>query len=91
MKYSIVFPGQGSQSIGMLSDLSSNFSIVSEIFQEASDTLGVDLWKITQEDQDALNLTVNTQPIMLAASYATYKVLSSEVEVKLSLNLYGWT
>ena len=81
MKYSIVFPGQGSQSIGMLSDLSSNFSIVSEIFQEASDALGVDLWKITQEDQNALNLTVNTQPIMLAAGYATYKVLSNETEL----------
>ena len=49
MKYSIVFPGQGSQSIGMLSDLSSNFSIVSEIFQEASDALGVDLWKIVKK------------------------------------------
>jgi [acyl-carrier-protein] S-malonyltransferase len=81
MKYSIVFPGQGSQSIGMLSDLSSNFSIVSEIFQEASDTLGVDLWKIAQEDQDALNLTENTQPIMLASGYATYKVLSNEVKL----------
>jgi len=81
MKYSIVFPGQGSQSIGMLSDLSSNFSIVSEIFQEASDTLGVDLWKIAQEDQEALNLTENTQPIMLAAGYATYKVLSNEVKL----------
>ena len=81
MKYSIVFPGQGSQSIGMLSDLSSNFSIVSEIFQEASDALGVDLWKISQEDQDALNLTENTQPIMLASGYATYKVLSNEVKL----------
>jgi len=81
MKYSIVFPGQGSQSIGMLSDLSSNFSIVSEIFQEASDALGVDLWKIAQEDQEALNLTENTQPIMLAAGYATYKVLSNEVKL----------
>jgi [acyl-carrier-protein] S-malonyltransferase len=81
MKYSIVFPGQGSQSIGMLSDLSSNFSKISEIFQEASDALGVDLWKITQEDQNALNLTVNTQPIMLAAGYATYKVLSNEIEL----------
>jgi len=81
MKYSIVFPGQGSQSIGMLSDLSSNFSIVSEIFQEASDALGVDLWKIVKEDQNALNLTVNTQPIMLAAGYATYKVLSNETEL----------
>jgi [acyl-carrier-protein] S-malonyltransferase len=81
MKYSIVFPGQGSQSIGMLLDLSSNFSIVSEIFQEASDALGVDLWKIAQEDQEALNLTENTQPIMLASGYATYKVLSNEVEL----------
>jgi [acyl-carrier-protein] S-malonyltransferase len=81
MKYSIVFPGQGSQSIGMLSDLSSNFSIVSEIFQEASDALGLDLWKIAQEDQEALNLTENTQPIMLASGFATYKVLSSEVKL----------
>jgi [acyl-carrier-protein] S-malonyltransferase len=81
MKYSIVFPGQGSQSIGMLSDLSSNFSLVSEIFQEASDALGVDLWKIAQEDQEALNLTENTQPIMLAAGYATYKILSNEVKL----------
>jgi [acyl-carrier-protein] S-malonyltransferase len=81
MKYSIVFPGQGSQSIGMLSDLSSNFSIVSEIFQEASDALGVDLWKIAQEDQEALNLTENTQPVMLASGYATYKVLSNEVKL----------
>jgi [acyl-carrier-protein] S-malonyltransferase len=81
MKYSIVFPGQGSQSIGMLSDLSSNFSIVSEIFQEASDALGVDLWKIAQEDQEALNLTENTQPIMLVAGYATYKVFANEVKL----------
>jgi [acyl-carrier-protein] S-malonyltransferase len=81
MKYSIVFPGQGSQSIGMLSDLSSNFTIVSEIFQEASDALRVDLWKIAQEDQGALNLTENTQPIMLAAGYATYKVLANEVKL----------
>jgi len=81
MKYSIVFPGQGSQSIGMLSDLSSNFSIVSEIFQEASDALGVDLWKIAQEDQEALNLTENTQPVMLAAGYTTYKILSNEVKL----------
>lgn len=81
MKYSIVFPGQGSQSIGMLSDLSSNFSIVSEIFQEASDALGVDLWKIAQEDQESLNLTENTQPIMLVSGYATYKVLSNEVKL----------
>jgi [acyl-carrier-protein] S-malonyltransferase len=81
MKYSIVFPGQGSQSLGMLSDLRSNFSVVNEIFQEASDAINVDLWKIVNEDQELLNLTENTQPVMLAAGYATYKVLAGEVNL----------
>jgi len=44
MKYAIVFPGQGSQSLGMLSDLNDNFSIVKDTFTEASDALGFDLW-----------------------------------------------
>jgi [acyl-carrier-protein] S-malonyltransferase len=81
MKYSIVFPGQGSQSLGMMADLNQNFSSVSEIFQEASDAISVDLWKIANEDQDALNLTENTQPVMLAAGYATYKILSEEMSL----------
>jgi len=81
MKYAIVFPGQGSQSIGMLSDLYNNFSIVKDIFSEASDALDLDLWKLVQEDEDALNQTENTQPAMLAAGYATYKVLSNEVDL----------
>jgi len=81
MKYSIVFPGQGSQSLGMMSDLNQNFSIVNEIFQEASDAISVDLWKIINEDQEALNLTENTQPVMLAAGYATYKILSKEISL----------
>ena len=81
MKYSIVFPGQGSQSLGMLSDLRSNFSVVNEIFQEASDAINVDLWKIVNEDHELLNLTENTQPVMLTAGYATYKVLSNEVSL----------
>jgi len=81
MKYSIVFPGQGSQSLGMLSDLSQNFSVVRETFQEASDAVSVDLWKIMNENQEELNLTENTQPIMLAAGYATYKILSEEMSL----------
>jgi len=81
MKYAIVFPGQGSQSLGMLSDLSSNFSIVKDIFSEASDALDLDLWKLVQEDENALNQTENTQPAMLAAGYATYKVLSNETDL----------
>ena len=81
MKYSIVFPGQGSQSLGMLSDLNQNFPVVNEIFQEASDSIRVDLWRIMNEDQEALNLTENTQPIMLAAGFATYKILSEEISL----------
>ena len=81
MKYSIVFPGQGSQSLGMLSDLRSNFSVVNEILQEASDAINVDLWRIINEDQELLNLTENTQPVMLAAGFATYRVLAGEVNL----------
>ena len=81
MKYSIVFPGQGSQSLGMMSDLRSNFSVVNEIFQEGSDAINLDLWKIVNENQELLSLTENTQPVMLAAGYATYKVLAGEVNL----------
>ena len=81
MKYSIVFPGQGSQSLGMLSNLRINFSVVNEVFQEASDAINLDLWKIVNEDQDLLNLTENTQPVMLAAGYATYKILENEIDL----------
>ena len=81
MKYAIVFPGQGSQSLGMLSELAENFSIVKDTFTEASDALSFDLWKLTQQDQEGLNQTQNTQPAMLAAGYATYRVLSSETEL----------
>jgi len=81
MKYSIVFPGQGSQSLGMLSDLRSNFSVVNEVFQEASDSINLDLWKIVNENQELLNLTENTQPLMLAAGYATFRVLAGEVNL----------
>jgi len=81
MKYALIFPGQGSQSLGMLSDLADNFSSVKKTFEQASDVLGFDLWKLTQEDQDRLNQTQNTQPAMLAAGYATYKVLGSEMDL----------
>ena len=81
MKYSIVFPGQGSQSLGMLSDLNQNFNVVNDTFQEASDAINVNLWKIVNEDQVSLNLTENTQPIMLAAGFATYRILSEEISL----------
>ena len=81
MNYAIVFPGQGSQSLGMLSDLASNFPLVKDIYTEASDALSMDLWKLTQEDQEALNQTENTQPAMLAAGFATYRVLETELDL----------
>jgi len=81
MSYSIVFPGQGSQSVGMLSELAENFQIVKEVFQEASDTLNIDLWNMCQTDGDSLNQTINTQPAMLAAGYATFKVVKREIDL----------
>ena len=75
MQFAAVFPGQGSQSVGMLSELSENFNEVIDTFQEASDTLGRDLWAITkQEDVAALNQTENTQPIMLAAGISVWRI-----------------
>jgi len=81
MSYSIVFPGQGSQSLGMLSELAKNFKVVKEVFQEASDTLSLDLWNMCQNDSDSLNQTINTQPAMLAAGYATFKTLEGEIDL----------
>lgn len=71
----IVFPGQGSQSVGMLSVLADSHSIVRETFQEASDELSVDLWNLTQNGPESeLNKTQNTQPAMLASGIAVYRV-----------------
>ena len=79
MGLGILFPGQGSQSIGMLKDLKSSYNIVSEIFEEASDILSCDLWKITKNGPDAkINDTEFTQPIMLCASFAIWKIWKDE-------------
>ena len=70
MSLGVLFPGQGSQKIGMLKDLKSSYSIVTEVFEEASDLLSCDLWKITKNGPEAkINDTENTQPIMLCAAY----------------------
>ena len=70
-----VFPGQGSQSVGMLSDLAANYSEVRHTFERASDALGLDLWSIVAQGPEAvLNQTQNTQPAMLAAGVAVWEV-----------------
>ncbi|MBD3754627.1 MAG: ACP S-malonyltransferase [Gammaproteobacteria bacterium] len=74
MAYAFVFPGQGSQSVGMLSDLAQANPQVNEVFKEASDVLGYDLWNVVQNDQEGrLNQTDVTQPAMLAAGIAVYR------------------
>jgi len=75
LKYAAVFPGQGSQSLGMLKALGEEFSVVADTFGEASDAISTDLWAIAQSGPlDELNATHNTQPIMLAAGVAVWRV-----------------
>ncbi len=71
----LLFPGQGSQQIGMLRELAERYSVVRTTFEEAADALGYDLWKVVQEGpEDALNATACTQPALLTASVAIWRV-----------------
>lgn len=73
MKLAFVFPGQGSQSVGMMAAYGDHPAIL-ETFAEASAAIGVDLWDLVGNGPtDALNLTVNTQPALLAAGVAVYR------------------
>ncbi|MDB5810407.1 MAG: fabD [Betaproteobacteria bacterium] len=73
MKLALVFPGQGSQSVGMLQSFSDS-KPVRETFAEAADILDQDLWQLTGDGTpEELNSTVNTQPLMLTAGYAVYR------------------
>jgi [acyl-carrier-protein] S-malonyltransferase len=71
-KFAFFFPGQGSQSVGMMQGFESQ-AIVKQTFEEASTVLGVDFWKMATEANDDINLTQNTQPIMLTAGIATWR------------------
>jgi len=75
MSFAMVFPGQGSQSIGMLAALAEHEPLVKQTFAEASDVLGYDLWQLVQQgSEEQLNSTDKTQPAMLAAGVATWRV-----------------
>lgn len=79
---SIVFPGQGSQSQGMLHEIAPTFREVSDTFEEASGILSLDLWEICQNNpNDQLNQTEFTQPILLTASVALWRVLQQQGDV----------
>jgi [acyl-carrier-protein] S-malonyltransferase len=70
-----VFPGQGSQSIGMLAELASEFDVVADTFAQASEGAKADLWTLSQDGpEELLNSTENTQPALLAAGVAVWRV-----------------
>jgi [acyl-carrier-protein] S-malonyltransferase len=82
MKFAFVFPGQGSQSVGMLNAFADH-AVVRETVQQASDALGQDLGKLIAEGPvEELGLTTNTQPVMLTAAYAIYRVWEKETGLK---------
>ena len=84
MTRAFVFPGQGSQFIGMGKDLADNFTEAKEVFGEVNDTLSQDLFKIMCEGpDDALNLTENTQPALMAVSIAIMRILEKQGGINL--------
>lgn len=81
-----VFPGQGSQALGMLADVAAAYPVVQDTFNFASEVLGYDLWRLSQRGPEAeLNLTHKTQPAMLAAGVALWRVWQAR-----SARLPGW-
>ena len=74
MKFAMMFPGQGSQSVGMLAELAASDAVVGETFAEASAALGYDLWQLCQQGpEERLAETERTQPAMLAAGVAVWR------------------
>ena len=75
MPFAALFPGQGSQSLGMLADLAASHAIIGHTFEAASDGFGLDLWRLCQSGEAAqINLTVNTQALMLTADVAVWRL-----------------
>ena len=78
-----VFPGQGSQSVGMLAELAQQQPLIQHTFSEASDALGYDLWALTQQGpEESLNQTDKTQPAILTASIALWRLWQAEAAVQ---------
>lgn len=78
MSISFIFPGQGSQAVGMMSDLAEHHSLVKDLFVEASDVLSIDMWALSQEGPiEVLSQTENTQPALLIAGVAAWRVWQS--------------
>ena len=80
MSYTYLFPGQGSQSLGMLAELAGEYPEIKQTFEHASEILQQDLWSLVSSGpEEELNRTENTQPIMLCASFAVWMVWNKKV------------
>jgi len=85
-QFAMVFPGQGSQAVGMLAELAADNPIIEATFKEASDALGYDLWQLTQQGPaEELNKTWQTQPALLAASVAIFRLWQQQGGQTLSM------
>ena len=81
--YAITFPGQGSQSVGMLAELAAAYPVVRQTFDDGSQALGIDLWKLSQEGpKERLNETENTQPALLCAGMAVMRVIEARTDAR---------
>ena len=82
--FSIIFPGQGSQSVGMTKELHDNFVYVKDLFKQADDVLGYSISKIILEGpKEDLDLTENTQPAIFLASYSIFEMIKKESNIDL--------
>ena len=82
--FSVIFPGQGSQSVGMTKELHDNFAYIKDLFKQADDVLGYSISKIILEGpKEDLNLTENTQPAIFLASYSIFEMIKKESSIKL--------
>ena len=87
--FSVIFPGQGSQMIGMGKEFYDNFDIVKKLFNEADDTLNFPLTKLILEGpKEELDLTANTQPAIFLISYAIFSVVKKEFNIDLNKAKY---
>ena len=83
--FPVIFPGQGSQSVGMGKDLHAKYSLVQDLFKEADDTLGFSLSSlILNGPKEELDLTENTQPAIFLLSYSIFKLIKEEFKIDLN-------
>ena len=87
--FSLVFPGQGSQTIGMGKDFFKTYNLVKDLFKKADESLGISLSKIILEGpKDELDLTTNTQPAIFLISYSIFQVMKKEFNIDLDKAKY---